>query len=285
MHVDEGRLQAYIDGELPIADRAALESHLATCDACRLELDELRRIGVELHAALVATDMVAGTVSAHRIVSERHAALGGAPAAANDIDKRRMRRNALGSSLRLARTGLLKAAALAALLVGAASAAMVDSPLREWLEDAWDRVTGDASSDGDVGTAPVAPPVVTPAPVQEPLDGFRFPPADGSAQIALRGLDFGAGTEVRVRLIDAPIAAVYAPPGANVQLSRSAGGLDVLVARGTGAGTYVVELPRAVARATVEVNGRVLFRKIDDELITEGARDAATDEYILPVHS
>ena len=54
-HVDEGTLHAYLDGELPSTERAALEAHLAQCEACRARLGEeralLERASVLLGAA------------------------------------------------------------------------------------------------------------------------------------------------------------------------------------------------------------------------------------------
>lgn len=38
------RLSEYLDGELAVADRAALEAHLASCGDCRATLEELRRV-------------------------------------------------------------------------------------------------------------------------------------------------------------------------------------------------------------------------------------------------
>lgn len=38
------RLSEYVDGELTPAERTGLEAHLATCAACRVTLDELRRV-------------------------------------------------------------------------------------------------------------------------------------------------------------------------------------------------------------------------------------------------
>ena len=43
-HVDEGPLHAYLDGELPSAERTALESHLADCATCRANLAEERAL-------------------------------------------------------------------------------------------------------------------------------------------------------------------------------------------------------------------------------------------------
>lgn len=284
MHVAEGRLLAYIDGELPTAERSALESHLATCDACGVELDELRRIAAELHTALVGTDMVAGIAPALQAFSERRAALVGAPAAATDLDAHRARRTGATSQFRFARSSLLKAAALAALVVGAASAAIPDSPFRDWLENAWDRVTGAPAETETAQPAAPVPPVQAPEPLQAPGEPYRFAPSNGGARVLLRGIDPAA--LVRVRLIDGARAAVYPPPQAAVQTTVRAGELEVLAARGTAGGTYIVEIPRSVERATVEVNGRVLFRKNGDALFTDGAvPDGGEDEYLLHLRS
>lgn len=43
-HVDDGTLHAYLDGELPPAERARLEAHLAECPACRTRLEEERAL-------------------------------------------------------------------------------------------------------------------------------------------------------------------------------------------------------------------------------------------------
>src|SRR5439155_1200944 len=38
------RLSQYLDGELAAPERTTLEAHLASCDACRTTLEELRRV-------------------------------------------------------------------------------------------------------------------------------------------------------------------------------------------------------------------------------------------------
>ena len=43
-HADEGTLHAYLDGELPPAERGALEAHLAQCATCRASLAEERAL-------------------------------------------------------------------------------------------------------------------------------------------------------------------------------------------------------------------------------------------------
>src|SRR5437588_3454880 len=51
-HVDEGTLHAYLDGELPSVERAALEAHLADCATCRDNLTEERALRERASAVL-----------------------------------------------------------------------------------------------------------------------------------------------------------------------------------------------------------------------------------------
>jgi len=51
-HVDEGTLHAYLDGELPSTERAALEAHLAGCAACHGNLIEERSLRERASAVL-----------------------------------------------------------------------------------------------------------------------------------------------------------------------------------------------------------------------------------------
>jgi putative zinc finger protein len=54
-HVDEGTLHAYLDGELPPAERAGLESHLEQCNACQTLLTEEQALRERASALLGAT--------------------------------------------------------------------------------------------------------------------------------------------------------------------------------------------------------------------------------------
>jgi len=59
------QLNAYLDGELHGRNRKAMQAHLAVCDICRNELDELRRL-----SKLLQADPAAETVPAERFVSQ-----------------------------------------------------------------------------------------------------------------------------------------------------------------------------------------------------------------------
>ena len=53
-HVDEGMLHAYLDGELPAPERAALEIHIAQCATCSARLTEERSLIERASAVLSA---------------------------------------------------------------------------------------------------------------------------------------------------------------------------------------------------------------------------------------
>src|SRR5262245_57402419 len=60
------RLSEYLDDELSGHDRAALEAHLATCEACRTTLEELRAVmtrAASLQAVAPAADLWPGVAA------------------------------------------------------------------------------------------------------------------------------------------------------------------------------------------------------------------------------
>ncbi|HEX8358649.1 MAG TPA: carboxypeptidase-like regulatory domain-containing protein [Longimicrobium sp.] len=65
-HVDEGRLHAWLDGELPDEERA-VERHLEDCEACRARADEERRIRAAASSILLGADP--GEIAMRRMVA------------------------------------------------------------------------------------------------------------------------------------------------------------------------------------------------------------------------
>ncbi len=64
-------LSALIDEELDAVTRKAVEEHLVDCDACRLTLAELVRLGVRARAAASPVDVIAGRRTLKEILGQR----------------------------------------------------------------------------------------------------------------------------------------------------------------------------------------------------------------------
>lgn len=62
MHVDEGTIHAWLDGELPAEEGAALESHVATCTSCAAAVAEARGLMAASSRILGALDEVPAEV-------------------------------------------------------------------------------------------------------------------------------------------------------------------------------------------------------------------------------
>jgi len=106
------RLSEYLDGGLPLAERAALDAHLVQCPACRNTVAELRRVVTRAHALVdrpVEGDLWAGIATR----------IGAAGAPVVDLSARRARR---GLSFTVPQ---LAAAAVLLLAVGAGTSALV----------------------------------------------------------------------------------------------------------------------------------------------------------------
>lgn len=165
-HLDEGEIQAYLDGELSRAERVRVVEHLVACVTCRGAHDELREVGSVVAGALPLLD----DGSAPR--------LDRAPAAAAAAGARSAPARHIGP--------LVRAAVLVLVVAAAASAAVPGSPIREWIL----RTEPEASApepEVAVETPPVrmrsarpaAPPTAPPvapaaaAPPEERLDEFE----------------------------------------------------------------------------------------------------------------
>ena len=61
-HLDEGTMHAWLDGELPPAERQAAEAHVASCDECKAAVAEVRGFIAASSRILTALDAVPGGV-------------------------------------------------------------------------------------------------------------------------------------------------------------------------------------------------------------------------------
>lgn len=236
-HLDEGTLQAYLDGELPGRDRAAAAEHLLLCAECRRELDGLRRATETLRDALALTDVPAPPASAP--------AVSGAPRHGG------VRGRTLG-----------RAAVLVLLVAAAASATVPGSPLREWIVDA-------------VRPAPDAAPEL-PARAAEPPESRPSAPA-GIALPGVRDVDIvvTGPFDMAIRLVrtEEPRVAVSALGSDRDPLFRmGAGRIEVV---GGAGGELRVEVPRTGAAVRLVVDGRryAVVRDGTVEVLEPGERD------------
>jgi hypothetical protein len=61
-HLDEGTIHAWLDGELPSAEREAVEAHIASCEQCAAAVAEARGFVAASSRILLALDAVPGGV-------------------------------------------------------------------------------------------------------------------------------------------------------------------------------------------------------------------------------
>jgi hypothetical protein len=238
-HAEYGTLLAYVDGELDETNVSALESHLEACSGCREELADVRHLSDEASQAL-------GLISAAPPIAEARARVEARIAA--------QRRRRFVPRWEFATAGLLKAAAVVLVVAGAASAAIPGSPVRRWAASLFDR-TGDASSQT------TQPQAVTPI---EPQSPTQEPPATsvpmilhadaGRIRVSVHRTDPAA--DVTVRVVDGDEGQIR-PVSDGTRFRSGEGYVDVYdISKGV-----LIEIPRDLAGATVEVDGRLIFRK------------------------
>lgn len=252
-HATEGLLVAYVDGEIDGAAAAELDGHLAACDQCARELQEMRRLSVRTHEALSLLDAPAPLLRAR-------AALG---AERTRVEPRRT----TGWSLtRLGARGLARAAMLLLALAGAAAAAVPGSPVRRALETTIARVSQLLNGEPAAPAVPVAPVVEPAAPAYTERSSMAILPASGRVRVVLHA---PAGPiDVTVRLVPASRALVEtASAEADVRMRSAAGRIEVM---GLGAGEVRIDVPAAVPNATVEIGGMVYVYKAGDVLQLSG---------------
>jgi len=244
-HVHEGMLQAWLDGELTAPERSGVAEHLQGCLACRDHAAELRAAAERLGAALAFLDT--------------------APPATLAPPQRRTFATTFGG-------GLARAAGLALLLAGGAAALIPGSPVRSFILDAW------RSLGASVDTVVEAPPA---EPVEEEpaaRGGVAVTPVDGAVRVNL--VAPSSDVHIRVRLVDAEQAEVDAErTGPAYGLTGGRGWIHIA---GIEAGFVTVQIPRSVHTATVEVDGRVLVRKVGDLLVAAPETGNGPDVEVLP---
>jgi len=240
-HLDEGALQALLDGELPAGEARAAEAHLAVCAACTHEMAELRSVHELLGRGLALADVTPPVATAQMAIRGRRA--------------RVQTQGWLGES----RRALLRAAALVALVAGAASAAVPGTPINRWLRD-----TTGLEPHAEIPTEQPVARRASPAPAPPaPASGVSIFPEDGSVRVVLN--DPSRGLKLRARLQPGGRAEVAAAGDASDARFRTGPGrIEVSDA---GPGEVTVVLPAEATAAVVEVDGRTVVAKDGDRLV------------------
>lgn len=242
-HLDEGALQAYLDGEIEGRGRAEAAEHLLACAECRGHLDALKRANERLGHALAALDVRPPAAAPRRALSERK------------------RRGFGGGSV-------IRAAVLVLVVAAAASASVPGSPVREWIAQV---VRPDdpapAASSADVPPEDsVATPAAPGAPAGIAVPGLR------EMDVVVTGLE---GATIRlVRVAEAGVS-VSARGGERDPRFRLASGRIEVV--GGAGGELLIEVPQAGATMRLMVNGRRYAELVQGDLrvLVPGVRDGS----------
>lgn len=247
-HATDGLLQAYLDGEIDREAAAELSDHLAGCAVCAAELESLRHVSQQAHAAI-------GLLTAPPPVLRARAAIAA---------ERRIERSGLARVRRMGARGFAKAAMLLLALAGAGAAAIPGSPVRRALESTIARVAELFRDEPQVAEVPAVPaPEAPPALV---TNGAGVLPSNGRVRVMLHAPS--QETEVVVRLVETPRAHVEAATAeGGVRFRTGAGRIEVA---NLTPGTITIDIPRGVQNATVEIDGRVYAYKQGNMLQLSG---------------
>jgi hypothetical protein len=252
-HLDEGALQALLDGELEEGTTQAAQDHLAACDSCNAAFAAVRDASHELSTALAMLDRKAGLLRPPLVPP-----------------------TARSSRWRWGGVAVPKAAALLIAFGAVASATVPGSPVRAWLGERL-----------EAPSPPVAVHERTPAAAgteatlaATPESGVSVEPVDGQLRILLTRPD--PDLLVRARITESPRGGAYGiGDAAAARFSTAAGTVEVIDAPG---GELRVEIPRLVRSAAVIVDGRLYLLKEGDRLRLTGAPAAeAAAEVVFPI--
>lgn len=243
-HLEQGELQAYLDGEASLGTRAQIDTHIKTCGACATELAELRAAASLFATAMRGADAQAPTFTAHAAVSAARGA---------------------GTRGRFAysRAALSRAAVLLVGCAALATAAIPGSPVREWITSALHTIG--IAPHTQARAIPVSNTVPGVVALPEAAAGpatLSIQPVAGRVRVILSNVD--ASTTIHIRLVDGSRVVIQATGAAARARFRTGPGSAELI--GVGKGDITIDLPRTVTDARVEADGKVLFPRNNDPL-------------------
>lgn len=250
-HAAEGLLQAYLDGETAGGVGAEIEGHMAGCDECRAELERLRARSVLVASVLQRLDAPATEAGWQQAWWRVQGEV-------------RKPKHARG---RFAAGALARAAAILLVCAGAL-AALPGSPVRQLISRLFTR----ESAAPAVTRAPVprpAPPVAVPAPAaprRAALPGVVLVPTEGRVRLLVWSATRGA--TIRVNLVEGNRVSVEAgSDAADVRFRTANGRIEVM---NLGSAEAVIQIPRSLPFASLDVDGRQWLFKEGDQLRLNG---------------
>jgi hypothetical protein len=230
-HIDQGRLQAWLDGELPPPDATSVSNHLEGCPVCRDAVRELEALEAAASGAISLLEPPSPDVEA----------------ALWDVRRRRARARAAGHRQRLG------AAAVVVLLLGAGAAvAMPGSPVRGWIEGRSEAELPSAPSDGSETAAAAAL-------------GVTVDLLDGAIVVVFH--DAPEGMVLELEPVGETRVGVYAPAASRF---RTAPGRVEVTVSGPG-DLLRVRIPDSARWAEIRVHDRVVARVADGDLVLPAA--------------
>jgi hypothetical protein len=233
-HPDEGLIRALLDGQLDERQTDAARRHLADCSECEAELRFQEEALARVSDALLLLDQ-------KQVLAE-----------ARERIRRRMRARA--SRPRFSGS-LLKAASIALLFTAVGASALPGSPVRHWVAQVWAALAGSFGEEigpADLG-APGAESLAGQPGTESPETGTRIAPGTDGVELGL--FDLSDGAEIRVSWIDGDQVGIFA--GEGTRFRTEAGRLEAY----GPPGAVRIEIPSALSRVLLTVDGRILLRK------------------------
>jgi hypothetical protein len=235
-----------------------VHSHVAECLVCRDTIDWCDRVRSDARdaTALPAPALAWESIS-QRIGAQEKVVLPARAVPVLSYSDRRTYRYAVAAAL---------------LISTVVAAAVPNSPLRRWLNEAFSRPPA--------AVAPIMPLRSTPVAPSEPETVLIVQPMDESVTVVLE--QPAPGVRLRVRVSESGAVEVRASAGAaNAQFRSGNGRLTISNA---AAGEVTLTIPQALPRARIEVDGSVYLSKERGQLrIFAPVADTVGSEIVLPI--
>jgi len=246
-HLDEGTLQALLDGELPPGDAKTAEEHLKACRLCEAELAALRDGSLVFASAVSRLDVPPGSARSRMLPPPS------------------VRRPTRWIALALPRV-----AAVLLVSVAAVAAAMPGSPIRSWIDR-------ELASSAPATTSPTDDAPVVTEPDPSPRSGVSVEPARGHLRIVL--IRPAADLRVRATITDSPRGGAYTV--GTTTTARFATGVGLVEVIEASGGELFLEIPAGATTATVEVDGKPYLVKEGGQLRLLVASDETVGAEVL----